>query len=443
MISNLSEIIESVIDPAQPSLSPHVFQNNMLRPEVRFKILAVWSAVNKVKPVARVLIVGGIATYNYTDNSDVDITLQLIRPSKEDLTAAQTVAKRHNGTEYAGPHEINYFARPDINYTNYDSVYDVIGNRWVKGPADVGVDIDRYLHRFEEIVEVIDADKAELLSDLADYGRLQKFSRDDLARATKRVESKLDEIEHDAQSLGDAYLEVWSARNSAFEEDDLTRIREYGSKNALPENVIYLLLRRYCYINFLHEIKKITDEGVDPEDVDDLEDAGEKFNRCQEKQDIESLISEALEDIPEEMPDEDLFEEPETYKVTALLHTPNWDREYADYLAYVDAPYHADYAEWDYDFEPDQLREGTVQSYSASLYIERAKAGDPFLVPEVQDFQIDHKSVDDSELVEGYKVYGVHMFLRGYESSMPDIPSTVEITGRVKCYLQFWGMHVV
>ena len=426
MISNISQIIESVIDPKQPTLSDHVFsQDGNLRSDVRFKILAVWAAVNKIKPVARVLIVGGIATYNYTDNSDVDVTLQILKPTKEELAEAQKIAKAYNGVEHAGPHEINYFIRPDVNYSNYDSVYDVMGNQWLKGPADIGVEIDKYLDRFDEIVEVIDIDKAELLSDLADYQQLSKFGNDDLTKARERIETKLDEIEKDAQSLGDIYLEVWSARNNAFEENDLAKIKEYGSKNALPENVNYLLLRRYCYINFLHEIKKISDDGVEQDEADDLAHTYDRFNQCELNKSLDTKITEALEDnLPEKLPDEDQFEEVGEFRTNGMLHAPDWD---TTYQASSDLR--------QYDFAPAELRNGVIMSYAAGLQIERGRAGDYYTVPEVVDYNVDDQGMN-SERFKDYTTHRVILYMRGYPSAMPDISSIIEVKGKVSSYIE-------
>jgi len=279
MRPRLHNIIESVIDPAQAALSKCVFKNGKLLPDVRFKILRAWGQINRVGSTSSVLIVGSIGTLNYSRESDVDVTIKWIGPP-EKLKEAQKIATTINGKEFAGPHEINYFVRPDLQPDYFDAIYDVITDQWLKGPSEVSVDIERYMQQFEKVVSVITTDKAELLTDVADYRSLNHITDTDLEKAKNLAEKKLAEIDKDVDDLSDEYVEVKNSRNDAFKEEDLERIKAYGRRNALPENVVYLLLRRYCYLHFLHAIYKIADDGVQKSELDDIEDAYEDFNTC-------------------------------------------------------------------------------------------------------------------------------------------------------------------
>lgn len=287
---------ESVIDPAQASLSKHVFKDGKLLPHVRFKILHAWGLFNKIGPTGQVLIVGSIGTLNYTQESDIDVTIKWLGPEGK-LKEVRNLANRLNGTVFAGPHEINYFIRPDIHPDYYDSIYDVIGDRWLKGPAEVGVDVDTYMQKFEEIVSDIDLDKAELLADLADYKAIQGAKPAERERAAELAREKLAEIESDVEKLSGQYLEIRSARHRAFDEADLERIKEYGRRNALPENVIYLLLRRYCYLHFLHSLTGIASNGVERSELDDIEDAYENFGTCERKKGFAESLAISLGSI--------------------------------------------------------------------------------------------------------------------------------------------------
>lgn len=296
-MTSLQDIIESVIDPAQSNLSKHVFRDGKLLPNVRFKILRGWGQINKIGPTSHVLIVGSIGTLNYSAESDIDVTIKWAG-SLEDLKAAQKVATASlNGKVFAGPHEINYFIRPDIHLDHFDAIYDVIADRWLKGPSEVGVNIDRYMQQFEKVVSTITTDKAELLSDLADYHALEHTTDADRGKARKLAEKKLEEIESDVNSLSDQYQDIKASRNKAFEESDLERILEYGRRNALPENVIYLMLRRYCYLHFLNAIYKISGDGVQKSELDDIEDAGEDFGTCQVAKGFEESLMVSLSTI--------------------------------------------------------------------------------------------------------------------------------------------------
>jgi len=418
---NLKRIIESVIDPPQPTLSNHVFiEKNgeyTLCTRIRFKILKVWAKVNDVATTGRILIVGSITTFNYSDDSDVDVTIQVLNPAE--VSEAQKVAIQYNGVEKAGPHEINYYARQDITYSNYDSVYDVIANKWIQPPREIGVDVDQYMAQFESVVSEIDLDKAELLSDLVDYTRLQQFNGADLSKMQSQATAKLQEIEAEAEKLGDEYLQVKSDRQSAFQEDDLARIREYGSKNALPENVIYLLLRRYCYLNFLHEINGIAQDGVDQSEVGDLANAYTQFNQCEIKKSLNQKLDESFEEFEEldEHPDSDAFEDYMLYEIHGVAWRPKrWDEEYG-----TDA--------WKWDFSPDEQINNAVISYQAHCEVKR-KNSDP-QAPEAVDHGITPGRRYE-EMIDGepYIGYGFWMTFDGYKSKMPQ-PNTRYDAGEI------------
>lgn len=296
MATKFQDIIESVIDPKQASLSKHVFKDSKLLPSVRFKILRGWGQINRIGPTSHILIVGSIGTLNYSAESDIDITIRWLGPPEDFKTALKTAISL-NGKEFAGTHEINYFIRPNIYPDYFDAIYDVIADRWLKGPSETSVNIDRYMQQFEEVVSTITTDKAELLSDLADYHALDSATDADRGKAGELAEHKLGEIEKDIGSLGNQYLEIWSARKGAFSKPDLNELRKYGRRNALPENVIFLLLRRYCYLHFLHTLFKVSDDGVSKSELDDVEDAYEEFGTCQTAKGFEESLAISLGSI--------------------------------------------------------------------------------------------------------------------------------------------------
>lgn len=305
-MDKLAKIIESVIDPKQPELSKYVFddQQKLLLP-VRSQILRVWSAINSITQTGELLIVGSITTYNYSEDSDVDVTIQTLGASQEESDKARALAIENNGTYLAGPHEVNYFIKPDIDFNHYDSVYNVLSSRWIKGPAESSVDVSKYVGGFVKIVNNIDLDKAELLRDLADYKRLTEFNPEDLTLAKTLTGQKLDEIESDLNKLTVTYKDITNARRAAFLATDLEKLREYGRVNAFPENVVYLLLRRYCYLNFLSEIKRVAKDGVEPEELPDVGHAYKDFTSCRLREGFNSDLSRELDDLADEpLPDD-------------------------------------------------------------------------------------------------------------------------------------------
>jgi len=94
--------------------------------------------------------------------------------------------------------------------------------------------------------------------DLIDYQILKSLRGEQIAHLEQRIQDKIDEINDSIETLVAQYQRLSDLRDHAFSKD-LTpdEIREYGSKNALPDNVIFKLLQRYHYIKLMQELKKI------------------------------------------------------------------------------------------------------------------------------------------------------------------------------------------
>lgn len=267
-------LIESVIDPPQQKLSPYIFketaQGYKLLPDVRQTILLPIAELHKQQKVWAVYIVGGIASYNYTTNSDIDVTITV-----NELSSAKSIIKEYSGKKYIGPHILNYFVRTGWKLHMYDSIYDVINNEWLKGPSNVNIDITDYLDAFESVAANIDASRLELLSDLAEYYYLQSFTSDDTNILKSRIKNKLIEIDADIVDLSSKYHYLINARRDAVESPE--KLNQYITTNAAPENVVYLLLRKYCYIDLLSTIDALQRKNGS---VNDIAAASKSFNSC-------------------------------------------------------------------------------------------------------------------------------------------------------------------
>ena len=70
--------------------------------------------------------------------------------------------------------------------------------------------------------------------------------------------------------LINAYHDTKKLRHMAFDRFMTPQeIQIYGSKNRLPENILYKLLEKYYYIKFINKIESILDEknALDLSDV--------------------------------------------------------------------------------------------------------------------------------------------------------------------------------
>ena len=286
---NTFTIFDSVIDPTRPTLSKYVFSFNNnsyeLLDGMKHKILNNIMWLPDVANVKNIYITGSIVTFNYTNQSDVDITIDIDDLPIDKFKSIRSKLLDLCGVDMAGPHEINYFVRMGSNLSidYYDSLYDLLNDEWIIGPAEVGVNVERYINYFDNMISKLDVEKAELLSDLAGFYQLSLIDDDSKNTIINKAQEKLDAINDDIKNIKDTYTNILVKRKNAVENPSAADLIKYKSGNALPDNVVYLLLRKFCYINFLSSIKKIYNENdgeIKSSDVKDVKDAFGNFSDC-------------------------------------------------------------------------------------------------------------------------------------------------------------------
>jgi predicted nucleotidyltransferase len=264
--------IESILDPEQPTLNQKIFDlSNLDRPklhkEVRAQIVAGLSKISKSVNVLDYTLIGSILTRRYAEDSDVDVNI-LINADQAGYDKARQIAIENSGRTVSGTkHPINYHVlsdKADFDNANEsaDGVFDIGANTFIRKPIDKPFHVEKYFDAFQDVVSKIDALKGELKDDLVDYSVLKTFTKDDVESLRKKIQDKLDEIESDAQGLSTLHDKIVQDRNAGFAKK-LTpnEIREYGTKNRLPGNVIYKLLERHHYLEFLHQVEDAIQDG--------------------------------------------------------------------------------------------------------------------------------------------------------------------------------------
>src|SRR5690606_22234258 len=146
-------------------------------------------------------------------------------------------------------HPIQIYLHPgNFNKDNADGIYD-LDKGWIKGPYDLKVDIKKYLDDFNNIVSDLDETTGELKRNIIDYKILDSLPKSEMSKIKSELQNKLYEINANIYELLDQRNDVRQARKEAFSSEMTpAEIKEYGSKNALPDNVIFKLLERYHYI---------------------------------------------------------------------------------------------------------------------------------------------------------------------------------------------------
>ena len=283
-MKNFSNFLhESIIDPEHPTLSPLVFDDAdepKLKSSVRDQILLKLAILAKSADVTDYSLIGSILTRRYTDDSDIDVNV-LVSASDDKMDQIRSAAVKLSGSFLEGTkHPINLHVLNDkSDYDNAndsaDGVFDISNNKFIRKPIEKPFHIEKYMTLFRDTVSQIDFLKQELKDDIIDYDELKHFSKTDMQSLQKEIESTISEIENDAQGLVDLYDTIKKDRAKAFAKPlSATDIREYGVKNRLPENVLYKLLERHLYLNFLHKVKEIIgdDEKLSSKELEKLSD---------------------------------------------------------------------------------------------------------------------------------------------------------------------------
>lgn len=284
-------IAESIIDPLRKSLDRKIFpeqdeEEPRINPTVEAQIRAAIRKFETIAPVHDFYLVGSILSRRYTDDSDLDVTVEILKDDVDDETedALYDMLDDLNGQMADdSTHPINYhlnFVEEDEDLSdNFDNIYDFGTEKWKKRSDDRHVDPEEFMDEFQEKVAQLDINSMEIKRDIVDIDRLRKFSKDEIEGLVGMVEDKLDDIEDNIEEMIESEDEIADLRRDAFEDITPSQLKRLGSKNALPINIIYKLMERYYYWELISALREIMDEDdeIDEEDLPEIKSAFRKF----------------------------------------------------------------------------------------------------------------------------------------------------------------------
>lgn len=270
----------SVIDPVRDILCNDVWtlkgDQYVMRSDVRQKLydeaIQTLKYAQYVKPEqwTHFYLLGSIATYNWSDDSDIDVTV-LVDVDKyrqyesdgDDILDTVSSLLRSIGTKlFDTDHMVTYFVRAD-GKLSADAIYDITENKWVREPSSENESIDHELWEdAEHIAQRIDLKSGNLRRDLVDYNKLNKLvstlTDDQLTEYKWRTLARESMVLADVIDLIDEYDDLHDKRRDVIESGELQPDELYDRhRSYLPDNIIYKILERYGYIQILLLIKKI------------------------------------------------------------------------------------------------------------------------------------------------------------------------------------------
>ena len=278
---------EGILSPTQETLDPEIFEQKrdgsyVLWEWVRsFLLDVVATEFVAFGEVVGVYLVGSILSYQWEKDSDIDLSIVLKTEDDEDFRLAIEHAVEISGSGKLYIPETQHRVEPYIVAEEdweetaklKDGIYDVVRNKWIKGPYSYRADVARYMRRFRSLIRDVDIQIGELKRDLIDFDDLFSWDAEALNGLYKEVQRKIREVNLDVKRLVRTYEKIHQKRTAAFTKP-LTpaQLRKYATANLLPSNVIYKLLQRYHYLRLLKAVTRALEKAGgkidEPEDVE-------------------------------------------------------------------------------------------------------------------------------------------------------------------------------
>jgi len=282
MITFKEYIIEAITDVPRDTLDPTVFSfpsdgQPKLQTAIKKQILSDITKIDNILPVKQFFIIGSILTKRYNKDSDIDVNVEIENRGVSDEEYAgliSRVLKKLNGKLATGTtHPINYYImREEYDLEKTDAAYDVMNNKWLKiAKEEDDIDLKKYINYFQKAITKMDILTGELRRDMVDIEYYKTLPTSKIKKLKDLISGKLKEIEEDIINLANSKKEFKELRELAFKKDlSFSELRQYISKNWLPENVSYKLFTKYHYDKFVDQLDNFL-EGNKPLDISDVD----------------------------------------------------------------------------------------------------------------------------------------------------------------------------
>jgi len=282
-----SHLNESIVDIPRNSLDTSVWEfpedrYPIIHPIIKTQIENDMKDIQDKIKVSRVYIMGSITTNRYSSMSDIDVNVQVKSQNELEKMDVLDVVKRINGRLATGTtHPINYYIfEGDYDYTKVDGgVYQLDSERWLKDPKIVKNDMSLMIKKYNKSINNVYLETEELRRDILDLEELKSLSKDEVSELQKLVDNKMAEIEADLEEILNTYSHLKQARKIAYNKQMTPEdIRKFGRKNKLPENVIFKLVEKYYFGEFVAKIKEIySDHDLNDADIKKIKKAGKEL----------------------------------------------------------------------------------------------------------------------------------------------------------------------
>lgn len=242
----------SIIDPVQSSLDEDIVFGDQINPKI---IDGILDFVQKIEETASIDVekvwwVGSSLTYQWSEDSDIDITLFIDHSFKDQLKELNAwVHENYDGSMFVKKHPVNFhFATGRYERFKADAIYDVIKRKWIKKPKEVDE---------SEIAEIIShcSDFKEFNDIMEKYIGLQ-----DLLENYSGSRDQLSEIIDKTVDVLVLFEKIRQIRRDDFNKKP---DKNLPSANYRCSNIVYKLLEKFGLGSLAETVASVLQQGFD------------------------------------------------------------------------------------------------------------------------------------------------------------------------------------
>lgn len=224
----------SVVDPIQPALDEDIIVNDSLSEKLLNKIKNATEIIENEFDlnIDKVWIVGSSLTYQWTPQSDLDVTLFISKDHENKLKDLNKILhNKFNEKLFEGNHPINFHFFAGSYYKfKADAIFDVMNDKWIKKPEAVSED------EIEDLIRNC-ASLKEFQDILTEYNKLKN-----LLEKYSGKPNQLQEILEQTFYVSNLYNDIRNVRREEFKKKPT---KDLPSANYRCSNIIFKLLEQY------------------------------------------------------------------------------------------------------------------------------------------------------------------------------------------------------
>lgn len=264
-----NESLNEVLTVAHDELNPAIWDNGMLKPEVKEKILALveefQSTLDVPLHVLDVEIVGSNASYNYTDKSDVDVHIITNFDDygypQEFIQAAMNSFKANFNKAYDVDYKgfnVELYVENVNSTPTTNGVYSVIQDKWIKEPQKleaIEVELEPALTEYRQKIDsALKSGSAEEINAIIDGLYVMRRNSllvdgetgaGNLIFKQIRNDGLLDGLKNKKVELRSNELSIESLKEDVKEEDKLFAARIHST---MQDRTFYIIGKNENYV---------------------------------------------------------------------------------------------------------------------------------------------------------------------------------------------------